>query len=184
MVLVMNVPKPESFSDPKGPMGMVIPPETPESEASDKEKEAKEKEKEPAKPESNQGPPGLNFSNSDIAFRKNDLFLGNFNGFNVYDVDPSKKAALLASVVCPGGQGDMSVHGNLLFMSVEQTRGRLDCGTQGVDATVSPERFRGVRIFDISDIRKPKQVADIQTCRGSHTHTLVIDPKDHENVYV
>jgi hypothetical protein len=184
MVLVTNVPKPESFSDPKGPMGMVIPPETPESEASDKEKEAKEKEKEPAKPESNQGPPGLNFSNSDMAFRKNDLFLGNFNGFNVYDVDPSKKAALLASVVCPGGQGDMSVHGNLLFMSVEQTRGRLDCGTQGVDATVSPERFRGVRIFDISDIRQPKQVADIQTCRGSHTHTLVIDPKDHENVYV
>jgi hypothetical protein len=181
MVLLTNVPKPESFSDPKGPMGMVIPPEPSEAEAAAKEKE---KEKEPAKPEANQGPPGLNFSNSDIAFRKNDLFLGNFNGFNVYDIDPSKKAALVASVVCPGGQGDMSVHGNLLFMSVEQTRGRLDCGTQGVEATVSPERFRGVRIFDISDLRRPKQIAAVQTCRGSHTHTLVVDPKDHENIYV
>ncbi|HEX9367619.1 MAG TPA: hypothetical protein VF921_13385, partial [Vicinamibacterales bacterium] len=86
--------------------------------------------------------------------------------------------------VCPGGQGDMSVHGNLLFMSVEQTRGRVDCGTQGVTDTASPERFRGVRIFDISDISKPKQVAAIQTCRGSHTHTLVTDPKDSANIYI
>ena len=95
-----------------------------------------------------------------------------------------KKPRLLASVVCPGGQGDMSVHGNLLFMSVEQTRGRVDCGTQGVTDTASAERFRGVRIFDISDISKPKQVAAVQTCRGSHTHTLVTDPKDTANIYV
>jgi hypothetical protein len=87
-------------------------------------------------------------------------------------------------VQCPGGQGDVSVHGNLLFMSVEQPRGRLDCGTQGVADAVSPERFRGVRIFDISNIDQPKQVAAVQTCRGSHTHTLVIDPDDKANVYV
>ncbi len=78
----------------------------------------------------------------------------------------------------------MSVHGNLLFMSVEQTRGRLDCGVSGVEAPVSKERFRGVRIFDISDVRTPRQVAAVQTCRGSHTHTLVTDPKDPANVYV
>ena len=90
----------------------------------------------------------------------------------------------MASVVCPGGQGDVSVHGNLLFMSVEQTRGRVDCGVEGVAAPVSAERFRGVRIFDISDIRKPKQVAAVQTCRGSHTHTLVSVPSDKENIYV
>ena len=78
----------------------------------------------------------------------------------------------------------MSVHGHLLFMSVEQTRGRLDCGTQGVQAPVSTERFRGVRIFDITDVSKPKQVAAVQTCRGSHTHTLVTDPKDKANLYV
>ena len=120
---------------------------------------------------------GLNFANSDLAFSGNHLFIGNFNGFNTYDIENPKKPKLLASVVCPGGQGDVSVHGNLLFMSVEQTRGRLDCGTQGVAAAVSAERFRGVRIFDITDLKKPKQVAAVQTCRGSHTHTLVTDPE-------
>src|SRR3954464_9675651 len=126
----------------------------------------------------------LDFANSDIAFRKADMFLGNFNGFNTYDIESPKKPRLLASVVCPGGQGDMSIYGNLLFMSVEQTRGRIDCGTQGVTDTVSKERFRGVRIFDISDVTKPKQVAAIQSCRGSHTHTLVTDANDKANIYV
>src|SRR6185436_5613736 len=112
------------------------------------------------------------------------LFLGSFHGFNTYDIEQPGKPKLSASVVCPGGQGDMSVHGNLLFMSVEQTRGRIDCGVQGVSTPVSAERFRGVRIFDISDLSKPKQVAAVQTCRGSHTHTLVTDPKDPANVYI
>ena len=87
-------------------------------------------------------------------------------------------------MVCPGGQGDVSVWGNLLFMSVEQTRGRLDCGVQGIGDTVSKERFRGVRIFDISDMRKPRQVAAVQTCRGSHTHTLVPDKNDKSRIYI
>ena len=77
----------------------------------------------------------------------------------------------------------MSVYKNLLFMSVEEGRGRVDCGTQKMD-TISPERFRGVRIFDITDRAKPKQIAAVQTCRGSHTHTLIVDPKDTANVYV
>ena len=126
----------------------------------------------------------LDFANSDLAFRRADLFLGNFNGFNVYDIETPKKPRVLASIVCPGGQGDVSVYGNLLFMSVEQTRGRVDCGTQGVTDAVSTARFRGVRIFDITDIEKPRQVAAVQTCRGSHTHTLVVDPKDKANVYI
>ena len=127
---------------------------------------------------------GLNFANSDLAFSGHHLFIGNFNGFNVYDLVNPKKPKLLASIVCPGGQGDVSVHGNLLFMSVEQTRGRIDCGTQGVEPAVSAERFRGVRIFDITDVKKPKQVAAVQTCRGSHTHTLVTSPNDKANLYV
>jgi len=118
-----------------------------------------------------------------MAFQGNHLFIGNFTGFNIYDVS-ADTPKLLASIVCPGGQGDMSVHGNLLIMSVEQTRGRVDCGTQGVTETASPERFRGVRIFDISDLKKPRQVASVQTCRGSHTHTLLVDPKDIANIYV
>ncbi|PYR47884.1 MAG: hypothetical protein DMF95_15460 [Acidobacteria bacterium] len=126
----------------------------------------------------------LAFANSDLAFSGNHLFMGSFHGFNTYDIERPGTPKLSASVVCPGGQGDVSVHGNLLFMSVEQTRGRLDCGVQGVSTPVSAERFRGVRIFDIGDMSKPRQVAAIQTCRGSHTHTLVTDPRDTANLYV
>ena len=112
------------------------------------------------------------------------MFLGNFAGFNIYDVENTRKPRVVTSIVCPGGQGDVSVYGNLLFMSVEQTRGRIDCGVDGVEDPVSKERFRGVRIFDIKDINKPRQVAAVQTCRGSHTHTLVPDLKDKANVYI
>ena len=144
----------------------------------------------------------LAFAHSDLAFQGNHLFLGNFYGMNIYDISNPAKPTLLTSMVCPGGQGDPSVYKNLLFMSVEMPNGRLDCGTQGFpppppkpspspgqEPQFSPppaqkDRFRGVRIFDISDIRNPKQVAAVQTCRGSHTHTLVVDPNDKDNVYI
>ena len=145
----------------------------------------------------------LAFANSDLAFQGNHLFQGNFYGVNIYDISNPAHAKLLTSLVCPGGQGDVSVYKNLLFMSVEMPNGRLDCGTQGFPPeppapadqekekskkrpvpVAQKDRFRGVRIFDISDIRNPKQVAAVQTCRGSHTHTLVIDPNDRNNVYI
>ena len=124
------------------------------------------------------------FLNGDLAFKGNLAFQGGFNGFQVWDISNPRNPTLRTSFVCPGGQGDPSIYKNLLFFSVEETRGRLDCGTQGVTDTVSAERFRGVRIFDISDLDHPKQVAAVQTCRGSHTHTLVIDPNDPDNVYI
>jgi hypothetical protein len=171
---VSTLPKPPGFFDPKQPAGEPTAPE-----------------EDPSKPAAPPSPAptrdrgtGLNFANSDLAFRGNTAILGNFNGFNTYDIENAKKPKLLASVVCPGGQGDVSVYGNLLVMSVEQTRGRVDCGTEGVEPPVSSDRFRGVRIFDISDIHKPKQVAAVQTCRGSHTHTIVTNPKDKENLYI
>jgi hypothetical protein len=166
--------KPEGFFDPKMPGGTVTPAE-------------RDPNLPPPDPDAPPDPRFANFlafANSDIAFSGRHLFLGSFHGFNTYDVENGRNPKLLASVVCPGGQGDMSVHGNLLFMSVEQTRGRLDCGTEGVAEKVSAERFRGIRIFDISDLKRPKQIAAIQTCRGSHTHTLVTDPKDPANLYV
>ncbi len=153
-------------------------------------------------------------TNSDLAFSGNHMFVGNYNGINFYDIDSPQKVKLRASLVCPGGQGDVSVYGHLLFMSAEAMNGRTDCGTQGVPLPAgyvapppppppapakpgaeparvprplpppSPDRFRGVRIFDISDLGNPKQVAAVQSCRGSHTHTLVIDPKDKDNVYI
>jgi hypothetical protein len=131
-----------------------------------------------------QNPGDFAFLNGDLAFRGNFAFQGGFNGLQIWDISNPKSPTLRTSFVCPGGQGDPSVYKDLLFFSVEETRGRLDCGTQGVTDTVSAERFRGVRIFDISDLDHPKQVAAVQTCRGSHTHTLVIDPNDPENVYI
>jgi hypothetical protein len=131
---------------------------------------------------SNMGDP--RYWNSDLAFKGNLVFQGSFNGIQVWDISTPSKPTLKGTLACPGGQGDVSVLGNLLFYSVEETRGRVDCGDQGVADTVSAERFRGVRIFDITDVAHPKQVAAVQTCRGSHTHTLVPDPKDPANVYV
>jgi hypothetical protein len=124
------------------------------------------------------------FANSDMAFSGNFVFQGGYNGFQVWDISPATGPTLRTSLVCPGGQGDPSVYKNLLFISVQETSARIDCGTQGVTDTVSAERFRGVRIFDITDIDHPKQVAAVQTCRGSHTHTLVPDPQDSTVVYV
>ena len=126
----------------------------------------------------------LNFANTDLAFAGDVLFEGNYHGFSTYRVEVPGSPQLVSSVVCPGGQGDVSVVGDLLIMSVEQTRGRLDCGLQGVAEPVSEARFRGIRVFDISDMRLPRQLAAVQTCRGSHTHTVVTDPDDEGNIYV
>jgi hypothetical protein len=123
-------------------------------------------------------------SNTDLAFRGDLAVVGNYSGFMVYDISDPGNPGLRLSVYCPGGQGDVSIHGDLVFMSAEQMRGRVDCGAQGVAEAVSAERFRGVRIFDIADLDNPRQVAAVQTCRGSHTHTLVTDPRDREHVYV
>lgn len=132
------------------------------------------------------GNPGfspLGMANTDLAVSNGKLFVGNFNGFNAYDISGGEPR-LVMSVICPGGQGDVSVHGNLLFMSVEENRGRLDCGTATTTGEVLAERFRGVRIFDISDLNAPRQIAAVQTCRGSHTHTLLPHPTDANVLYV
>ncbi len=179
---LVSLPKPPSFNPPP------TPPASAEGAAA--------------------APAGLGYANSDMAFEGNRLFVGNYYGVNFYDISSPEKIGLLTSLVCPGGQGDVSVYGHLLFMSVEAANGRMDCGVQGVPPPAgyqapppltaadraagkrvppppaSPDRFRGVRIFDISDLKNPKQVGAVQSCRGSHTHTLVVDPKDKDNVYL
>ncbi|HSF17347.1 MAG TPA: DUF305 domain-containing protein [Vicinamibacteria bacterium] len=211
--LVASLPKPDGFFDPKAPAGRPRESEEDRRTQARREERNKAKnqnlqnaeqaaktegaERAEAAPASEATPaemendeegslrPGiLNFANTDLAFAKGVVIEGNYHGFNAYNVEDPRSPQLLASIVCPGGQGDVSLYGNLLFMSVQDTRGRLDCGTQGVAEPVSAERFRGVRIFDISDLRMPRQVAAVQTCRGSHTHTLVSDPDDEGNIYV
>ncbi len=187
MELVINLPKPEGFYDPEAPAGRPrAPQDPPAAPAAGPDVQTQEL---PAQGQPEEAPAqrpgsGLSFTNSDLAFSGEHLFMGNYHGFNVYNVEDASRAELLSSVVCPGGQGDLSVRGDLLFMSVQDTRARLDCGIQGVEEPVSAERFRGVRIFDIRNLRNPTQVAAVQTCRGSHTHTLVVDPDDNANVYV
>jgi hypothetical protein len=126
----------------------------------------------------------FSLSNTDLAFQGDFVFVGSYAGFQVWDVSNPAAPTLRTSLVCPGGQGDVSVHANLLFMSVEETRGRIDCGSRGATGAVNPQRFRGVRIFDISNLDDVRQVAAVQTCRGSHTHTLVPDLNDPSHLYV
>ena len=174
--LVASLPKPPGFFDPKNPMELPLKP------VDDKKKDADALAKEQQsqafkryKGESTGGGRGglLSFANTDMAFSGDVLVVGNYHGFNAYRLGADGVPALVSSVVCPGGQGDVSIVGNLLLMSVEETRGRLDCGLQGVMEDMSKERFRGLRVFDISDLARPKQVAAVQTCRGSHTHSVV-----------
>ncbi len=126
----------------------------------------------------------VGMTNSDLAFRDNYAFQGNYNGVQVWNIEDPRQPLLVTGYVCPASQSDVSVYGDLLFVSGEGLGGRLDCGSDGVEESVSTERLRGIRIFDISDIRNPEYIANVQTCRGSHTHTVLKDPNDDENVYI
>ncbi|MBA3259972.1 MAG: hypothetical protein H0T68_10980 [Gemmatimonadales bacterium] len=123
-------------------------------------------------------------TNSDLAFTGRYAIQGNYNGYQVWDIEDPRRPTLTTAYVCPASQSDVSVYKNLLFVSGENLAARLDCGTQGVEDTVSTERLRGLRIFDISDIRHPRNIGNVQTCRGSHTHSLLVSPADTANVYV
>ncbi len=123
-------------------------------------------------------------ANTDLAFTGRYVLQGNYNGFQVWDLADPARPALVKAYYCPASQSDVSVYKNLLFVSSEAPSGRLDCGDQGVKDPVSKDRLRGIRVFDITDIRNPRNVGNVQTCRGSHTHTVLEDPKDKENVYV
>ncbi|MCC6774885.1 MAG: hypothetical protein IT360_27200 [Gemmatimonadaceae bacterium] len=130
-------------------------------------------------------PPGfLGITNSDLAFTGNYVIQGNYNGPVIWDISNPAKPELVTAFSCPASQNDVSVYKNLMFMSAEANNGRVDCLPGGVPDTVSAIRFRGVRVFDITDIKNPKVVANVQTCRGSHTHTVVESPRDPDNIYI
>ncbi len=206
MRLLATLPKPPGFFDPANPAGLpvsrleeleTLEPDGEEDAEQDQEVEEElenvavtgeaetpqdedEGEDENADPR----PSLLSFSNTDLLFSGELLVAGNYHGFNIYDISNPRTPELMSSVVCPGGQGDVSLVGDLLIMSVQETRGRLDCGLQGVAAPVSNDRIQGIRLFDISNVRQPVQVGAVQTCRGSHTHTVVSDGREDGNIYV
>jgi uncharacterized protein (DUF305 family) len=187
--LVASLARPAGFFNPDNPAELPptrLQPEADEAaepeaaEAADEDGEQAEEEAE----EEYERYPLLSFSNTDMAFAGDVLVAGSYHGFNVYKLQDDGVPALVSSIVCPGGQGDVSIVGDLLIMSVEETRGRVDCGLEGVDDDASPERFRGIRIFDISDLARPLQVGAVQTCRGSHTHSVVSGPGDDGKIIV
>ena len=168
------LPRPTGFFDPRNPLS--LPPEADDEEAPDADDEDEQS--------GWQRVPMMSFDNTDMAFDKDVLVTGSYHGFNVYRLQDEALPELVSSIVCPGGQGDVSIVGNLLVMSVEETRGRLDCGLEGVDKDVSDERMRGIRIFDISDVTRPLQVGAVQTCRGSHTHSVISGGGDEGKIIV
>ena len=182
MELIASLKKPTGFFDPKNPLEKGMEDTEDEDQSSDSEEEEKERSIESMA--YSQRFPMLSFSNTDMAFSENMLVAGSYHGFNIYRLEESGFPNLMTSVVCPGGQGDVSVVGNLLIMSVQDTRGRLDCGLQGVDPEPNEERFRGIRVFDISDPEMPIQVGAVQTCRGSHTHSVVDGPDKDGKIIV
>ena len=179
--LVGSLPKPPGFYDPRNPAE--LPPEMP-PEDTDEEPEDEEDDEDAEDDDEWDRSPLLSFANTDMAFRGDVMVAGSYHGFNIYRLAEDELPTQISAVVCPGGQGDVSVVGDLLIMSVEQTRGRLDCGLEGVDEDISDDRFRGLRIFDISDLTRPRQVGAVQTCRGSHTHSVVAGPGDDGRIIV
>ena len=174
--LVSSLKKPVGFFDPTNPKAKGIKDPTVE--------EQKNKVKTTESLSRSLRSPILSFANTDMAFRDDILVAGSYHGFNLYKINKIGIPELQSSVVCPGGQGDVSIVGDLLIMSVEQTRSRLDCGLEGVSKEASADRFRGLRIFDISNLYQPKQVGAVQTCRGSHTHSVVSGPGPEGKIIV
>jgi uncharacterized protein (DUF305 family) len=188
---VAALPKPAGFFDPANPAGL-SPKRLEELAGGDEEKADEEAEDGEEEEEESSGggrgdrdprAPLLSFSNTDLAFRDDVMIVGSYHGFNIYRLLEHGAPQLLSSVVCPGGQGDVSIVGDLLIMSVEQRRGRIDCGLQGAEGDVNAERFRGLRIFNIADPTRPIQVGQVQTCRGSHTHSVVASDERRIVVY-
>ena len=179
MELTASLKKPTGFFDPDNPLerGVVEPDEDEENSESQEERSIESLA-------SSQRYPMLSFSNTDMAFTEDMLVAGSYHGFNIYRLEEDGFPNLITSVVCPGGQGDVSVVGDLLIMSVQDTRGRLDCGLEGVDPEPNDERFRGIRLFDISNPEMPVQVGAVQTCRGSHTHSVVEGPTSDGKIIV
>jgi len=170
---VVALQKPAGFFDPENPAQLQPIKERDKSKDEAKNTSRRDGDEEEDEPQFGERGSLLSFAFTDMAFSGDVMVAGSYHGFNAYRLGQDGVPQLISSVVCPGGQGDVSIAGNLLVMSVEDRRGRIDCGLEGVDDKVSDERFRGLRIFDISDITRPKQVGLVQTCRGSHTHSIV-----------
>lgn len=111
---------------------------------------------------------------TDIAFQGDYAIGGNYLGFTIYNIKNPKKPRIVSQVLCPGSQNDVSVTGNLVFLSTDSRRSDNSCNSVAQPDGSKPY-WEGVKIFDISDKRAPRYVQSVETDCGSHTHTLVPD---------
>ncbi|MDA0564945.1 hypothetical protein LG943_11515 [Streptomonospora sp. S1-112] len=125
----------------------------------------------------------LDGTGTDLAFSGDYAIDGNYNGFIVYDISEPESPQVVSQVLCPGGQGDVSVSGDLLYYSVDSPRASDECGAPA-STPADANAFEGVRIFDLSDKSNPEYVAAVPTDCGSHTNTLVPGDRDTDYVYV
>ncbi len=125
---------------------------------------------------------GLTFANSDLAFGDKYVYQGNFGGFAIWDISDPTAPKLMSRVMCTTSQGDPSIYKNLLFISAEGAGNRNDCAAGGVKDP--KDHMAGVRIFDVSNPAAPKLVKNVQTCKGSHTHTIIPSSKDENILYI
>ncbi|MBC6462482.1 LVIVD repeat-containing protein [Actinomadura sp. HBU206391] len=121
--------------------------------------------------------------NSDIAFQGKYAFAGNYGGFMIYDIGNPKKPKIVTQVVCPGSQNDISVAGDLLFLSTDSSRNNDSCSSTTQPVT-EPSSWEGIKIFDISNVRSPRYIKSVETECGSHTHTILPEGKNTTYIYV
>ena len=125
---------------------------------------------------------GLKFINSDLAFGTHYIYQANFAGFTIWDIADPANPVMVSATKCITSQGDPTIYEHLLFLSAEGAGNRNDCADGGVKDP--KDHMAGVRIFDVSNPKAPRLVKNVQTCKGSHTHTLVPSPKDPRTIYL
>ncbi|HKO33779.1 MAG TPA: hypothetical protein VJY85_08550, partial [Candidatus Limnocylindria bacterium] len=128
----------------------------------------------------------FDFFNSDMAFWGDTLVQGSYDGFRLVDISQPTAPRLIADVECRGPQGDVSIWEDLVFVSVDRPQTSPGCDSEDAEKAdplfVPPEGgWEGIRVFDVSEARRPRLITSVATDCGSHTNTLVPDP-DHDRL--
>lgn len=126
----------------------------------------------------------LHAEGSDMAFKGRKIYAGSFQGTALYKIVSAEKGYIRQTGfhACPGSQGDVSVSGSHVFVSIDSPSSNKQespiCNntpTTGFHESESSLNKEGIRVVDYSDPKQPKQVAFVETKCGSHTNTLVPD---------
>ncbi len=121
----------------------------------------------------------LTAQGSDLAFKGRFIYAGSYQGPSVWAISKRKPfLKQLSFLKCDGGQGDVSIYGDYLFVSVDAARAGPTCKAEDTAPAsqaqfTSGDVFEGLRIIDVSDPRRPVEAGHVDMPCGSHTHTLL-----------